>query len=486
MSRDASPNSITYEYDSNHCSPCRRPCQEQDILSNLKVKVFEKDQNRGNFNNLQAKYYKLQDELANILEIKKQYEMDLNELEVDKRNQDIITLKKANDHLLNELNERIALNKKLYSENNNLFHELENITADNQDLQDHICEQEELMKRLNCEKQEIERKIYNLSHIKEKQEQDIIELNSQINNLSNQNKDQENVFRIKNDQNIHLLNDLNNEKNVNKNLILELRNKEANIASCQQKLNMSNDTIRALQNDINNLNNAICGNKDEMAIVQENLMKETDCLNQLVEDNMHLKELVEDRNNHIKDLNNDNDILKQNNTSINCDNTKMNLLIQAYKKHLVLLLSQNKKLASEIQLLLGRDQELKKILERDNQLQETKFENEQIVSSSLEKISQFPDPSKIQPPLEEIKNSNMKGTYTFERNENGDGTNIKNMNNINMNISGSGINHGIGNNLNQDMELKMSQENNDEQGEEEMVNMDDNEEQKENENEQNI
>ena len=43
MSRDASPNSITYEYNSNHSSPYRRasPPHEHDILSQLKVQVFE-------------------------------------------------------------------------------------------------------------------------------------------------------------------------------------------------------------------------------------------------------------------------------------------------------------------------------------------------------------------------------------------------------------------------------------------------------------
>ena len=36
MSRSPSPNSITYEYGSNHCSPYRKPIPDQDILSKYK------------------------------------------------------------------------------------------------------------------------------------------------------------------------------------------------------------------------------------------------------------------------------------------------------------------------------------------------------------------------------------------------------------------------------------------------------------------
>ena len=518
MSRDPSPNSVTYEYNSNHSSPYRRasPPHEHDILSQLKVQVFEKDQNRRNYNNLLAKFHKLQDELEKISHIKEQNEIALGQLECDQRNKEIIDLKNKNENLFNDLNERIALNKKLYSENNNLFHELESKTAENQDLQDHICEQEELLRRLSCEKEEIERKIYNLSQIKEKQEKQIFDLTTQVNSMSSQNDSQGNLLRSKNDQNIILLNDLNEEKNINKNLIIELRNKETNLVSCQQKLNLANDNIRGLQNGINNINNLLKRNKEDIATVDNNLLKETAVLSQLISDNNNLNDLVEDRNAHIKNLNNENDILKQNNTEVNCDNVKYNNLIQAYKKHLILLISQNKKLAAEIQLLLGRDQELRNILERDGHLQDVRFENDQIVNNSLDKIKSFIEPGPMQQ-IEDRKSTTIKRTYSIDRNdnrngnENGEEQPIINSN-INMNLSrseinqemegsgmnqgmssninmrGSGINSGMGgnSNINQD-NLKISQENYEEQDQgEEMVNMDDNEMENENEQEENI
>ena len=208
MSRSCSPNSITYEYNSTNCSPFRRTCTkaEHDILSQLKVQVFEKDQNRRNYNTLLAKFNQLQEELARIAQLKEKNEIALNNLENDQRNKEIIDLKNKNENLFNDLNERIAINKKLYTENNNLFHELESKTSENQDLQDHICQQEDMLRRLTCEKEEIERKIYNLSQIKENQEKKILELKSQVNALSSQNDDKDNLLRNRNAENMNLLN----------------------------------------------------------------------------------------------------------------------------------------------------------------------------------------------------------------------------------------------------------------------------------------
>ena len=143
-SREASPNSITYQYETS--SPARSPSRqcypEHDILSKLKVQVFEKDQNKRNYNTLLCKFHQLQEEFGKICEIKKSHEIALQALEADQRNKDIIELKNRNENLFNDLNERIAMNKKLYSENNSLFHELEVKASENQDLQEHICEQE--------------------------------------------------------------------------------------------------------------------------------------------------------------------------------------------------------------------------------------------------------------------------------------------------------------------------------------------------------
>ena len=481
-SREASPNSITYQYDSvsPHRSPSRQCYPEHDIISKLKVQVFEKDQNKRNYSSLLCKFHQLQDEFGKICEIKKSHEIALQQLEADQRNKDIIDLKNRNENLFNDLNERIAMNKKLYSENNSLFHELELKAGESQDLQDHICEQENVINKLNSCKDDLEQKIFNLNQVREKQEKQILDLTNQINNLNNANDGQGNLINARLEQNTNLLNEINDEKNMNKNLILELRNTENNISNTQLKLNNANETIRCHQNKANNISNLIGRNKEDISNVNTNLLKETATLNQLISDNTHLNQLVEDRNAQIQNLNQDNELLKQNNVDINCENTKFNNLICAYKKHLVLLISQNK-------IINNSHEKIKIFMNGD-------VNNSQNVPSNP-KMTQLSQSSRIKRPTystEQNRNININRNQNEQNSEiisnmnnniNSDYNNINNSNiNRSLNNTGSRINPGLSSNIN-------NINNNEEQGqgqgdEEEMINMVENEQQIEQQDEQ--
>ena len=405
MSRGVSPNSSINQF-SKSCSSFKTTFCDQDAISQLKYQVFEKDQNKKNYQKLLNLYHELQDKIKNISEQKKNFEFAIKQIETNEKSKAIIDLKNKNDFLFNELNEKIALNKKLYNENNNLFHELESKAAHNQNLQDKVQEQQLFANRLNHDKDQLRSRILSLGQIKEKQENDIQNLNIQINQISFDNNSQENCLKTKNGQNFELMNTLNDEKNINKSLIVELRNRESNLISSQQKLTRDNDTIKLMQNDITNLTNIIKKNADDFSVTQNNLINETSVLNQVSADNQHFQSLIKDRDDHINQITNENNIIKRDNTELNCYNDKSNRLLISYKKHLNLLLAQNKKLSIEIQTLIGRDTELRKILERDDHLSDIRFENEQVVRNSNEKLSQIID--------DPIMDSNM--TTSISRN----------------------------------------------------------------------
>ena len=142
-------------------------------------------------------------------------------------------------------------------------------------------------------------------------------------------------------------------------------------------------------------------------------------------------------------------------------------------------------------------------MERDGHLHDVRYENEQIINNSLQTIKPLMNQASMQP-NEERKTTNIKRTYSFERNENRNGnengdsqsriinSNINNNSNMNsgignnINMSGSSINKGMISNIKQDNNLQISQENMEEQdqgeGEEEML-MDENEQENEQENE---
>ena len=121
----------TYEINNNS-----NPDQDR-IISQLKAEIFEKEQNQKDFCQLQSKYRNLQNELQLLSEAKLHLEYELRS-KTDSGNKAISDLKNQNENLLNELNEKIAMNKKLYNDNNNLFTDLESKTVENKRLKEKL------------------------------------------------------------------------------------------------------------------------------------------------------------------------------------------------------------------------------------------------------------------------------------------------------------------------------------------------------------
>jgi len=405
---------MTYELNKSSRTTYKNTIIDQDTLSQLKVQVFELDQGRRNYENLLAKFHKLQEDIDNIIKIKNQHEISLRQQESDERNLLIADLKAKNENLFNDLNEKIALNKKLYNENNALFRELESRKKENKCLQEEICKQEEILRKLSYEKDSIEKKVFNLSKIKEKQELDLINFKEEINQLNFKNDDQNNMIRNRSGQNINIYNQLNEEKILNKNLIYELRDKESNVMNNQQKLNVLNENINRLQSEVDNLTNCINKNNNDISVINENLINETNTLNQLISDNSNMNNNIHDREIQITNITNENEALKQDNKILNDDANKINNIFELYKKHLILLVVQNKKIAAEIQLLIGRDAEIKTILDRINYLKDVSEENDREVTNSIERIKPHIDENNFEC---SSNNISMRRTYSIEGNE---------------------------------------------------------------------
>ena len=387
-------------------------CNENEI-SNLKAQVFKKEQNKKDYQNLLSIYNKLQEDFAKISEQKRLNEIALSKLVTDERNNSIIKLKKDNEILFNEINKKIDVNQKLYTENNKLFHELENIIGEGNNLHVQIHQQEEKIKLITHDKDEIKNKLNSLNQIRLKQEKDIHDLNIQINKINLHNSNQINILNNKIDKNYDIINNINEEKSRNNNLILELKNKESNLMANQQILNRDNDNIHLIKNDINILENKIKKDNEDISVINSNLIKEKSVISQLSIDNQQLNNCINDRDEKIRQINNNNNILKQDNSEIKYQNEKLSIHLPKYKKHLNILISQNKILVNEIQFLLSRDNELKKILERDTHLKDVQFENDQIVKNSNEKLALSLGRDIY---IEEKSNIRLKKTYSIEGN----------------------------------------------------------------------
>ena len=385
MSRSISPNKITYELNksSNNISSSFHNSflSQQDTISNLKLQIFEKGQNRQDYQNLLSRYHILKSDLEKIKKAKYNNERLLNRQENEEKNIIISKLKNENDILFEKINAQIAKNKKLYYENNLLYKEIGMKHCENEDIQDQISQQEKFISKLSYEKDEIEKNIYKLNEEKEKQELNIINFSQEINNLKNDNKDKIILIQNKNGENMNIFKQINEEKKISNDLINEIKTKEKIISENQQKLGKIHNKINLLENDINNLKKSINKNYDKINDTNIDITQEKNTIEKLINDNKELNNLIYNKEIEINHTKEENCHLNKDNIIINQENNNIYEVAMKYRNHLLFLVNQNKNLVSEIQLILGRDEEIKNILQRTEKLKYTLQENKNFMDN---------------------------------------------------------------------------------------------------------
>ena len=363
-------------------------CDMDCLITNLKSELFEKMQNAKDYCSLEAKVLQLQKEINALNDEKRLLECKI--IQSGKEgDQMICELKNKNENLKNALNEKNVVNKQLYGENNNLFQALEAKTCDNQNLQDQMCHQENILSRLNADKFSLQSTINNLNQVRDKHMKDIQNLSTEINILNKSSNDNDFSLRNKHSQNLQILNEFNSIKCVNSKLFNELKEKECCLMKKQEELCILNDNIAKLQNELNNLNCLNQRTKDDISCTNNSLLKEISLRNNLDNDNSKLNCLVADRNVKIQKMMNDNDILKCANTGDNNDNIFLNKKVEAYKKHILILTSQNENLSAELENIINRDSQLLNTLGRDTYLRAVQYENKNVINSSLDCLQAF-------------------------------------------------------------------------------------------------
>ena len=107
------------------------------LITNLKSDIFDKQQNRKDYNTLLNKYNQLQEEISFISSEKQILQKELNK----KMHQDkeiINEIKSENENLNQELNKKNIMNKKIYAENNTIYQTLESKSLENKNLNNKI------------------------------------------------------------------------------------------------------------------------------------------------------------------------------------------------------------------------------------------------------------------------------------------------------------------------------------------------------------
>ena len=93
--------------------------QSTMMISQLKTKIFDLEQNNKNYENLQNKFKILQNENSLLVQDKLRLEYQLKQ-KGDSATKTITELQNEIDHIKSQLKDKMILNKNLYNENENV------------------------------------------------------------------------------------------------------------------------------------------------------------------------------------------------------------------------------------------------------------------------------------------------------------------------------------------------------------------------------
>ena len=172
--------STTYNLESNDYEIKMSSNGMDSTISNLKTKLFDLEQQEKDYDALRQKLEQLKKDHSILSKTKNKLEQELKQRD-DSYNQRIANLRGENENLQLSYNEKLALNKKLFTENDELEKEIEARDAEIEDLKNKLRNLNNQLNQSLGDKGDLENQVQKLKNIKNSQ------LN-EINKLTNENK----------------------------------------------------------------------------------------------------------------------------------------------------------------------------------------------------------------------------------------------------------------------------------------------------------
>ena len=158
-------------------------------ISSLKSRLFDLEQQEKDRNALAQKLSQLKKEFQILSTTKDRLEQELKQKD-DSYNQKINSLRNDNENLQLSYNEKMALNKKLFTENDELEKEIEARDNEINDLKNKLNDMNNQLGQSLVDKGDLENQVQKLKAIK----------NSQINDINKLTKENKNLSEIITDQ----------------------------------------------------------------------------------------------------------------------------------------------------------------------------------------------------------------------------------------------------------------------------------------------
>ena len=335
-------------------------------ISNLKSRLFDLEQQEKDRNALAQKLAQLKKDFQILTSTKNKLEQELK-LKDDSYNQRINSLRSDNENLQLSYNEKLALNKKLFTENDALEKEIEQRDNELNDLRNKLKDMNNQLGQSLVDKGDLENQVQKLKAIKNSQLNDINKLTKENKNLSEIITDQDKKLQRAQDE-IALMNNKSNENDADiQNLNIKLRGLMDDISNTQNVLNRNNGENRDLDEKLCELNNQCENLKCENANLNSNIIKEKALRADKEKQNQNLNNIINEHENQINDLNNKYNSLNAMYSMTTSDNKNSQIQNNKLKEHIMILTQQNQKLLDELDCVKDQDLKMKNLLSRKDQ-----------------------------------------------------------------------------------------------------------------------
>ena len=335
-------------------------------ISNLKSRLFDLEQQEKDHNALKAKLSQLRSQFQLLTSTKNKLEQELKQKD-DTYNQRICNLRSENENLQLGYNEKLSLNKKLFTENDLLEKEIEDRDNELNELRNKLNDLNNNFNQSLADKGDMENQVAKLKAIKAAQLNDINKLTKENKNLSQIVADQDKKLQ-KAQEDIAAMENQSQENDINiQNLNIKLRSLMDDIANTQTALNKNNLDNRNLDDKLNDLNNQCENLKCENADLNNNILKEKSLVADKQRQNDNLNAIITEHEMQLNDLSDKYNTLNAMYSQATNDSKNSQIENGKLKEHIMLLTQQNQKLLGELENVKDQDLRMKTLISRKEQ-----------------------------------------------------------------------------------------------------------------------
>ena len=335
-------------------------------ISNLKSRLFDLEQQEKDHNALKAKLSQLRSQFQLLTSTKNKLEQELKQKD-DTYNQRICNLRSENENLQLGYNEKLSLNKKLFTENDLLEKEIEDRDNELNELRNKLNDLNNNFNQSLADKGDMENQVAKLKAIKAAQLNDINKLTKENKNLSQIVADQDKKLQ-KAQEDIAAMENQSQENDINiQNLNIKLRSLMDDIANTQTALNKNNLDNRNLDDKLNDLNNQCENLKCENADLNNNILKEKSLVADKQRQNDNLNAIITEHEMQLNDLSDKYNTLNAMYSQATNDSKNSQIENGKLKEHIMILTQQNQKLLGELENVKDQDLRMKTLISRKEQ-----------------------------------------------------------------------------------------------------------------------